>query len=143
MQRSAKGGRRSGCPISLGLELFGDPWSLLIIRDLMFKGRQTFKEFQGAGEGMATNVLSDRLARLEGAGILARRRDRTDARRVIYDLTPKGADLAPVLVEIILWSARYLETEAPGEVVREMRERRAKVIARIRTQWRRVPQRAG
>jgi DNA-binding HxlR family transcriptional regulator len=136
MQRRAKAGRRSGCPINLGLEVFGDPWSLLIVRDLMFHGRRTFKEFQAAGEGMATNILSDRLARLEGAGILVRRSDPADARRVIYGLTSKGADLAPVLVEIVLWSAQHEETDASPAVVREMRTNRASVIAGIKAQWR-------
>ena len=135
MQRRAKAGRRSGCPISLGLEVFGDPWSLLIVRDLMFEGRRTFKEFQAAGERMATNILSDRLARLEGAGILARRADPTDARRVIYGLTSKGADLAPVLMEIVLWSVQHEETDAPPAMVRAMRCNRASVIAAIKAKW--------
>ena len=113
MQRRARPERRSGCPISLALELFGDPWTLLIVRDVMFKARRTFKEFQAAGEGVASNILSDRLGRLEAAGILASEPDPADARRVLYGLTPKGADLAPVLVEIILWSARHEETDAP------------------------------
>ena len=137
MQRRARPERRSGCPISLALELFGDPWTLLIIRDVMFKARRTFKEFQAAGEGLASNILSDRLGRLEAAGILASEPDPADARRVLYGLTPKGADLAPVLVEIILWSARHEETDAPPAVVRAMRADREKVVADIRNQWRR------
>ena len=137
MQRRARPERRSGCPISLALELFGDPWTLLIVRDVMFKARRTFKEFQAAGEGVASNILSDRLGRLEAAGILASEPDPADARRVLYGLTPKGADLAPVLVEIILWSARHEETDAPPAVVRAMRADREKVVADIRNQWRR------
>ena len=137
MQRRARPERRSGCPISLALELFGDPWTLLIVRDVMFKARRTFKEFQAAGEGVASNLLSDRLGRLEAAGILASEPDPADARRVLYGLTPKGADLAPVLVEIILWSARHEETDAPPAVVRAMRADREQVVADIRNQWRR------
>ncbi len=137
MQRRARPERRSGCPISLALELFGDPWTLLIVRDVMFKARRTFKEFQAAGEGVASNILSDRLGRLEAAGILASEPDPADARRVLYGLTPKGADLAPVLVEIILWSARHEETDAPPAVVRAMRADREQVVADIRNQWRR------
>lgn len=136
MQRRAATTQRSKCPISLGLEIFGDPWSLLIVRDLMFKGLRTFKDFQAAGEGMATNILSDRLLRLEAAGILRRDADPNDARRVIYGLTPKGAALAPVLVEIVLWSAKHEETDAPAAVLRQMRTNRAKVIADIKAQWR-------
>lgn len=136
MQRRARPGRRSGCPISLALELFGDPWTLLIVRDVMFKARRTFREFQDAGEGMASNILADRLGRLEQAGILSSEPDPTDARRVLYGLTPKGADLAPVLVELVLWSARHEETDAPPAVVRAMRTQREQVIAEIRAQWR-------
>lgn len=135
MQRRANTTPRSGCPISIALELFGDPWSLLIVRDLMFKGLRTFKEFQAAGESIATNILSDRLSRLEAAGILTRSRDPADSRRVRYGLTRKGADLAPILVELVLWSARYEKTEAPPEIVREMRIRRPKVIARLKKNW--------
>lgn len=135
MQRHASARPRSGCPISIALEIFGDPWSLLIVRDLLFKGLRTFKEFQGAGEGMATNILSDRLARLEAAGILRKERDPADARRILYGLTTKGADLAPILVELVLWSAKYERTEAPPAVVREMRTRRARVLGRLRRAW--------
>jgi DNA-binding HxlR family transcriptional regulator len=131
VQRRASIRPRSGCPISIALEIFGDPWSLLIVRDLLFKGLRTFKEFQGAGEGMATNILSDRLARLEAAGILRKDRDPSDARRVLYGLTTKGADLAPILVEIVLWSAKYEKTDAPPAEVRAMRARRAQVLARV------------
>ncbi len=108
---------RSLCPISLALDIFGDAWTLLIIRDLMFKGLSTFNGFLNAGEGIATNVLTDRLARLEAAGIVDKARDRDDARRFVYRLTAKGADLAPVLVQIVLWSARHTPTDAPAEQV--------------------------
>jgi DNA-binding HxlR family transcriptional regulator len=127
--------RRSGCPISISLEIFGDRWSLLVVRDLMFKGLRTFREFAAAGEGVATNVLSDRLERLERAGIISRDADPDDGRRVIYRLTMKGVDLAPVLVEMVLWDARHEETDAPPETVRAMRSDRAAVIAGIRARW--------
>lgn len=122
----------------MALELFGDPWSLLIVRDLMFKGLRTFKEFQGAGEGVASNILADRLRRLEEAAILTKTGDPHDSRRVLYGLTPKGADLAPILVELVLWSARYEQTEAPAAVVEEMRTHRARVITRLQGSWKRA-----
>ena len=115
--------RRSGCPISISLEIFGDRWSLLIVRDLMLKGLQSFREFAAAGEGIATNILTDRLERLESAGIIRRAADPTDRRRVIYRLTRKGMELAPVLVEMILWAARHEETDAPPETLRAMKNR--------------------
>ena len=112
--------RRSGCPLSLALEVFGDQWSLLIVRDLMFKCRNTFTDFMDGGEKIATNILADRLRRLEEQGVIECDSDPDDGRRQIYRLTPKGADLAPVLVEMILWSDRYHDTDAPPAVVRRM-----------------------
>lgn len=124
--------RRSGCPISIALELFGDAWSLLVVRDLMFKGLRTFGEFLNAGEGISTNILADRLERLEQAGIISKGNDPGDRRRVIYRLTTKGLDLAPVLVDIVLWSARHERTDAPPATLREMRVRRQAFLAGIR-----------
>ncbi len=126
---------RSGCPASIALEVIGDAWSLLIVRDLMFKGRRTFNEFLGAGERIATNILSDRLARLEAHGILDKQRDAVDARRFVYRLTEKGIDLTPVLVEMILWTTQHYQTEAPAHVVRQMRTDREQFIAQVRSQW--------
>lgn len=127
-QKHVASPRRSGCPISIALELLGDSWSLLIVRDLMFKGRRTFNEFLDSGEGIATNVLAERLRRLEGGGIVEKRPDPDDGRRVLYRLTRKGIDLAPVLVEIVVWSATYERTEAPLELVRQMKVNREAFI---------------
>lgn len=135
MPRTSTSTRRSGCPISIALELLGDPWSLLIVRDLMFKGLKTFGEFQAAGEGIATNVLSDRLERLLLAGVITKSRDRADGRRFAYRLTKKGLDLAPMLIELVLWSARYEDTDAPSATVKAMREQRAAVLQQIRDEW--------
>ena len=120
---------RSGCPISIALEIFGDRWSLLIVRDLMFKGLRTFREFAAAGEGIATNILTDRLDRLECAGITCRAVDPSDRRKVIYRLTRKGMELAPVLVEMVVWAARHEETEAPAATLRAMENRQAFIDA--------------
>jgi DNA-binding HxlR family transcriptional regulator len=135
MSRKSARARRSGCPISLALEIFGDTWSLLIVRDLMFKGFRTFNEFLDAGEGIASNVLTDRLAKLEAAGVIDKREHGADARRYEYRLTDKGIDLAPAIVEIVLWSARHEETDAPPQVVRAMRTRRAKFLSDLRKAW--------
>ncbi|MGQ0648151.1 MAG: winged helix-turn-helix transcriptional regulator [Gemmatimonadaceae bacterium] len=124
--------RRSGCPISLSLDIFGDRWSLLIVRDLMFKGMHTFREFAGAGEGIASNILTDRLARLEQAGLITSGADARDGRRVSYHLTKKGMDLAPVLVEMVLWAAKHEDTEAPPATVRAIRADRDAFIAALR-----------
>jgi DNA-binding HxlR family transcriptional regulator len=124
--------RRSGCPIATCLDIFGDRWSLLIVRDLMFSGLRTFREYTEAGEGIATNILSDRLKRLEDEGIIRRSRSADDARQMMYGLTEKGLDLAPVLVEMTLWAARHERTDAPPSVLRQMRTQKRRFIARVR-----------
>jgi DNA-binding HxlR family transcriptional regulator len=131
-----KSKRRSACPVSISLEMFGDRWSLLIIRDLMVRGFRTFKDFQGSGEGIATNVLADRLQKLEVAGIVIAEVDPADARRVNYRLTGKGIDLAPVLLELLIWGARHEETGAPCAIISEMETSREAVLAEVRRRWR-------
>jgi DNA-binding HxlR family transcriptional regulator len=135
MKSTRRSERRSGCPISTALDLVGDAWSLLIVRDLMFKGLRTFNEFLNAGEGIASNILSDRLARLERGGILTKERDPQDARRYVYRLTEKGIDLAPALLEIVLWAARYEATDAPESTLGEMRSHRERFLAEVRRSW--------
>jgi DNA-binding HxlR family transcriptional regulator len=122
--------------VSISLELFGDRWSLLIIRDLMVRGFRSFKEFQQSGEGIATNILADRLRKLEAAGIIKGEAEETDRRRVSYRLTEKGIDLAPVLLELLIWGARHEETGAPCAAIEEMAKNREAVLAEVRRRWR-------
>ena len=131
-----KSNPRSGCPVSVSLERFGDRWSLLIIRDLMVRGLRTFKEFQESGEGIATNILADRLRNLAAAGIITAERQESDGRRLNYRLTEKGIDLAPVLLELLIWGARHEETGAPCAVIDDMEKNRETVIAETRRRWR-------
>jgi DNA-binding HxlR family transcriptional regulator len=131
MDRNAKAPHRSSCPLNAVLETLGDSWSLLIVRDLMFKGRTSYQDFHGAEEGIATNILSDRLRRLEQGGIVERRQDPQDARRFIYGLTAKGINLAPVLVEMILWGARHYETAASPSVIRQMTKDRPRFLKQL------------
>ena len=128
--------RRSGCPVSISLERFGDRWSLLIIRDLMVRGFRTFKEFQESGEGIATNILADRLRKLQAVGIITAEEELTDGRRVNYRLTEKGIDLAPVLLELLIWGARHEETGVPYALVIKMGKNRKQVLAEVRRRWR-------
>ena len=130
-----KAKRRSGCPLSISLEMFGDRWSLLIVRDLMVRGFRTFKDFQESGEGIATNILADRLRKLEAAGIIVAEAEETDARRVHYELTEKGIDLAPVLLELLLWGARHEETKTPRPLILEMEKNREQFLAEVRRRW--------
>lgn len=132
---SASRQRRSGCPISIALELLGDAWSLLIVRDLMFKDRRTYNDFLNGGEGIASNILADRLRKLETAGVIEKRLDPGDARRFVYRLSPKGMDLGPVLVELVIWSARHESTDAPPAVVRRMRSDREGFLSDVRRRW--------
>ncbi len=99
--------RRSECPIAYGLDVFGDKWSLLIVRDIALRGRRHYGEFEAAGEGIATNILADRLKKLVEAGIVEKVRDPAHGSKRIYRLTAKGIDLLPVIVEIIVWSAKH------------------------------------
>lgn len=136
MLRKPTSKRRSGCPVSISLERFGDRWSLLIIRDLMVRGYHTFKQFQESGEGIATNVLAGRLRRLEAFGILTAEPDPSDRRRLNYRLTEKGIDLAPVLLELLLWASRHEETAAPCALMAQMEIHRAEILAETRRRWR-------
>ena len=97
--------RRSGCPLNASVEMLGDRWSLLIIRDMMLRGFRSYKEFLDSHEGIATNILAGRLRTLQAHGIISAGRDPSDARKRLYRLTPKGIDLAPVLTEMVLWAA--------------------------------------
>jgi DNA-binding HxlR family transcriptional regulator len=119
-----------GCPIRYGAAVLGDPWNLVILRDMMFKGARRYSDLLNAGEGMATNILADRLARLEAEGIVTRAPGR-GARR-IYALTEKGLGLVPVLIEIIHWSERWdADTEVPAGFSRDLRAGRPALAARI------------
>jgi DNA-binding HxlR family transcriptional regulator len=114
--------------------MLGDRWSLLIIRDMMLRGACRYQEFLKCYEGIATNILADRLRRLMKYGIIEAEKDRTDGRKLIYSLTKKGIDLAPVLTEMVLWAAAHEETGNQA-LVKELREDQEKVIAEVRKKW--------
>ena len=123
-------GRRSDCPINFALQIFGDTWSLLVIRDLMFTDRRTYSEFLNAEEGIATNILATRLNQLQATGLI-RRRGR--GRSATYGLTEKGLDLLPAMLELISWSARYdARTAAPPAFVARIRTERKTLADELR-----------
>jgi DNA-binding HxlR family transcriptional regulator len=130
-KKAAAPKRRSGCPLNASIEMLGDRWSLLIVRDMMVRGSRTFKEFVESDEGIATNILADRLRRLENYGIVTVEADPADGRKTIYLLTPKGIDLAPVLTEMVLWAARHEQT-GNQELVRALRSDREGFLRRVR-----------
>ncbi len=114
---------RSCCPLTNALEFLGDRWSLLVIRDLMFFGRHEFREFLEAGEGVATNILSDRLKNLTTAGIIESRKHPTNGTKKLYFLTAKGKALLPLLREMILWGDTHCEgSKAPAEKIAYLRD---------------------
>jgi len=133
-QKKSSAKRRSGCPLNASVEMLGDRWSLLIIRDMMLLGRRTFKEFLDSYERPATNILADRLRKLEAFGIISIERDPSDGRKLIYHLTPKGIDLAPVLTEMVLWAGRHEKTENRA-LVGLMQKDKEKFNAQIRQRW--------
>lgn len=98
---------RSHCPVNFGLESFGDKWTLLILRDIIFRGKKTFGEFLKSEEKFATNILTTRLTHLMEEGILTKEPLAEDFRKDAYLLTEKGLDLIPVIFEIVLWSYKY------------------------------------
>lgn len=107
MNSTRKEDVRSHCSVNYGLEIFGDKWSLLIVRDIVFAGKKTYGEFLKSEEGFATNVLASRLALLEEQGILSKAPSSADRRKDFYTLTQKGLDLIPIVLNIALWSAKY------------------------------------
>ena len=126
--------RRSECPLNASVEMLGDRWSLLIIRDMMLQGARTYKTFLECYEGIATNILADRLQKLTAYGIITTKPDPSDGRKVIYLLTRKGIDLAPVLTEMVLWAAAHEDTGNQA-LVRQMRADKEKFLAGVRQRW--------
>jgi DNA-binding HxlR family transcriptional regulator len=126
--------RRSGCPLNASVEMLGDRWSLLIIRDMMLRGARTYKSFLECYEGIATNILADRLRKLAAYGIITTERDPSDRRKVIYLLTKKGIDLEPVLTEMVLWAAAHEDTGNQA-LVSQMRADKEKFMAAVRQRW--------
>lgn len=98
---------KSGCPINLGLEVFGDRWTLLILRDIMFADRRSFRDIQASDESISAKTLADRITMLLAEGILVRSADPAHSQRSILKLTRKGIDLLPLLVDISVWSLQY------------------------------------
>lgn len=129
---------RSHCPINLSIETFGDPWSLLIVRDIIYFGKRTFGEFLDSDEGIARNILTDRLAQLQAKGLLVKKPHPEDGRKEIYELTEDGLDLIPVLLDMAEWGAkRAPEDELPLEWLQKVRDRRDELIPKIRETVRR------
>lgn len=112
--------KRSDCPLSCSLDVFGDKWSLLIIRDLMFEKKCTYNDFLKSAEGIATNILASRLKGLEENGVIEKSAHPDSKAKNLYSLTQKGIDLLPIIMEIYIWSDKYLIM--PDEIKAKIKE---------------------
>ncbi|MCW9705529.1 winged helix-turn-helix transcriptional regulator [Fodinibius salsisoli] len=119
---------RSNCPISCSLEIFGDKWTLLILRDVMLRGKSSYGEFLESEEKIATNILADRLKLLESEGVLSKKVSPENKSKYIYSLTEKGVDLLPVIIEIMDWGAKYNANCPRRELGKRIEKDKAEVI---------------
>jgi DNA-binding HxlR family transcriptional regulator len=119
---------RSDCPISCSLDVFGDKWSLLIIRDIMLRGKLSFSEFLASEEKIATNILVNRLNVLEAEKILVRQVSPANKSKYLYSLTKKGADLLPIVIEIMDWGAKYNANCPRRELGKKIKKDKARVV---------------
>jgi DNA-binding HxlR family transcriptional regulator len=127
--------RRSGCTISYALDYLGDKWTLLVLRDLLFQNKRRFGDFLASAEGIASNILTQRLKRLEAAGMVTRRADPDNGRSVLYEPTRKAADLIPALLELSRWSGKYdPQSLMTPKLARRIAEDREGLVAEIRGQ---------
>ena len=104
--------KRSECPVSCSLDIWGDKWSLLIIRDMMFSQKSTYGDFLKSAEGIATNILASRLQSLEEGKLIEKLEHPDSKAKVLYKLTQKGIDLLPIIVEVYLWADKYFDIPA-------------------------------
>lgn len=125
---------RSLCPVSCALDILGDKWTLLVLRDIIFMRKRYFREFLVSSEKIASNILSDRLKKLEAADIILRRPDPHNERRIIYAVTEKGLDLIPTILELLRWGAKYeVENSKHDELIRQFDLNPQILIAEIRS----------
>lgn len=122
---------RSDCPISCSLDVFGDKWSLLIIRDIMLRGKLSFSEFLASEEKIATNILVSRLNTLEAEKILVKEVSPDNKSKYLYSLTRKGADLLPIVIEIMDWGAKYNANCPRRELGKKIKKDKARVVREL------------
>ncbi len=128
---------RSNCPISYSLDLFGDKWTLLILRDMILEDKSSFSEFMGSAEGIASNILINRLNTLHSQGFMTKRASSLNKSKFLYTLTDKGIDLVPLIVDLIEWGEKYNQTGEPKSVLNKLRKNRGKAIMEIQEKLRR------
>lgn len=122
---------RSDCPISCSLDVFGDKWSLLIIRDIMLRKKVSYSEFLSSEEKIASNILVNRLNILEAEKILVKEVSATNKSKFVYSLTQKGADLLPIIIEIMDWGAKYNANSPRKELGQKIQKDKAAVVKEL------------
>lgn len=124
--------KRSDCPLSCTLDIFGDKWSLLIIRDLMFGNKCTYNDFLKSAEGIATNILASRLKGLEENAIIVKLVHPDSKAKILYRLTQKGIDLLPIIMEVYIWSDKYLTIPADIKAtIKEIQKDKDKIVKQL------------
>ena len=124
---------RSSCPVSCALDILGDKWTLLVLRDILLKRKRYFREFLTSPEKIASNILTDRLKKLEACKIVIRRQDPDSKRRILYSLTEKGMDLIPVILELLRWDAKHeVANNGHDQLIEQFERNPQEVIAEIR-----------
>ena len=125
---------RSSCPVSCALDILGDKWSLLVLRDILFKRKRYFRDFLTSPEKIASNILADRLKKLEAAGMIVRQHDRRDGCKIAYTVTEKGVDLIPAILELLRWGAKHeVVNDKHDQLIEQFDRNREEVIAEIRS----------
>ena len=123
---------RSDCPLSCSLDVFGDKWSLLIIRDLLFFKKSTYNDFLKSAEGIATNILASRLKALEENGVIEKSEHPDSKAKILYRLTQKGIDLLPIMMEVYIWADKYFTTPADIKAaIKEAKKDRDKFVKQV------------
>jgi DNA-binding HxlR family transcriptional regulator len=124
---------RSSCPVSCALDILGDKWTLLVLRDILLKRKRYFREFLTSPEKIASNILADRLKKLEAAGMILRRYDPNNGCKIAYTVTEKGTDLIPVILELLRWGAKHeVANNGHDQLIEQFERNPQEVIAEIR-----------
>jgi DNA-binding HxlR family transcriptional regulator len=132
MGKAKSDSRQSGCPVAFTLDNFGDKWSIVVVRDMLLNGKKYYSEFLESPEGIASNILAERLKRLEEASVITKNSDPRNQKKYLYELTQKGVDLLPLVLEAVIWGSKYVpENTTPKEFLRRLKEERDLVIQEI------------
>ncbi len=124
--------RRSKCPISYTMDVFGDKWTMLIMRDLLLYGKDSFSEFLCSDEKIATNILADRLNVLLQEGFVTKHTAPTNKSKFLYRPTEKAIEIIPILSEITLWAEKYNPDGAPADIVEPLKKNKTKALRELK-----------